>query len=137
GYRSAILRSALRKLAEQQPPRESDVVELNEIEGAVRATVVRLAASLGAKPDYVSRLFQVAGLRANAVVRWYTVLHGLVLFSEHLKWMVVARRLGFSDLSGWSHFCDRLTGAGPAELVQHRWGDILSRAVTQCVRVSK
>lgn len=127
---SPVLRSAVRRLCNQRFPSEPDALEHTRdgYRGVVR-TIRQLASLVGAKPDYVSAQFRRVGLRPSQTVRWVAALHAVVLFSEHLRWSPVATRLGFSEVSAWTHFCRSISGLSPRQLVRRNWRQLLHMAV--------
>ncbi len=92
-----------------------------------RRTVTSMAASVGCSTGYLRSMARAAGINLQAFVRWGTLLHAATQFLPgDQTWTDIARRLGFSSLSAFSHFCVRTSGMGPRGLEKRPWRELLT-----------
>lgn len=126
-----ILLAAIRTFLEQRPGWPPDPGSRERQQNShFGKTVSWLAKSVGSSTGYLRRLARSAGMSLHSFVSWGTILHGLTLYSPHLRtWTVVADRLGFSDLAAFSHFCSRTSGLSPTGLIMISWRELVARGL--------
>ena len=114
---SPILARAVQLAFEQRPPVPGEVRRRRAQGQPVFVRNVRDAAAwMGCHPDYLTRTARAKGFPLSDVLRWVTVLQGVVLYRPPwTRWHEIATRLGFRDPSAWTHFVRRLTGMTPSE----------------------
>ena len=80
------------------------------------ASVVEIARQLRVRAGYLSQSAFRRGYRYSRALRWIRFLHGIALYEQGIRNDHLARRLGFSDPSGWTRFVRALIGTVPSKL---------------------
>lgn len=79
-------------------------------------SVVEIARQIRVRPGYLSQSAFRRGYQYSRALRWIRFLHGVALYEGGIRNDHLARRLGFSDPSGWTRFVRALIGAVPSKL---------------------
>lgn len=109
-----LLRTALVRIWSQSIPSVEDAVEAMNVEQQLLCrSVDELARRIGCGASSLRRQSAGHGFRMSSMIRWSILLRGFAIYRVEGNWTHTAYRLGFSSISGWTHFVTRICGAPP------------------------